>query len=293
MTESIVHAHGLTKSYGRTRVLDGIDLDVPAGSVVGLLGRNGEGKTTFLKCLLGLLRRDDGDARLFGRDSWNLDPDTKARIGYVAQDVDLHGWLTVEDTIGYVGSFYPLWNQNFALETMRAWKLDPQAQVKSLSRGERQKLGILLALGHEPELLVLDEPAASLDPASRREFLATVLERVADLEQTVLFSTHITSDVERIADRVVVLKDGRIRLDEDLDTLKSSMKRVRLIGRVDLPRDLTVDGALNVRVRGNEAMVALPSADDGLLRRLESTWDARAEVQDLNLEDIFLELHRD
>ena len=293
MTESIVHAHGLTKSYGRTRVLDGIDLDVPAGSVVGLLGRNGEGKTTFLKCLLGLLRRDDGDARLFGRDSWNLDPDTKARIGYVAQDVDLHGWLTVEDTIGYVGSFYPLWNQNFALETLRAWKLDPQAQVKSLSRGERQKLGILLALGHEPELLVLDEPAASLDPASRREFLATVLERVADLEQTVLFSTHITSDVERIADRVVVLKDGRIRLDEDLDTLKSSMKRVRLIGRVDLPRDLTVDGALNVRVRGNEAMVAVPSADDGLLRRLESTWDARAEIQDLNLEDIFLELHRD
>ena len=293
MTEQPVSIQGLTKSFRRNEVLRGIDLEVPRGSVVGLLGRNGEGKSTLLKCLLGLVRRDAGDVRVFGQDAWHLDPDTKARIGYVAQEVELHGWFTVAETIGYVGSFYPLWNQNFAVDTARTWRLDLDARVKNLSRGQRQMLGIVLALGHEPELLVLDEPAASLDPSSRREFLAAVLDRVADLDQTVLFSTHITSDVERIADRVAVLKDGRIRLYEELDTLKSTMKRVRLIGRVDLPRDLRVEGALSVRVRRNEATVTLPHAEDVVLRRLESKWDARLEVQDLNLEDIFLELHHE
>lgn len=293
MTESPVHVQGLERRYGRKEVLRGVDLDVPAGSVVGLLGRNGEGKTTLLKCLLGLLRPDGGTARVLGRDPWDLDADTKARIGYVPQEVELYGWFTVEETLGYVGSFYPLWNHTFARDTARAWRLDLDARVKTLSRGQLQKLGILLALGHEPELLVLDEPAASLDPSARREFLATVIDHVAELQQTVLFSTHITSDVERIADRVAVLKDGRIRLDEELDTLKTTMKRVRLIGRVDLPRDLSVDGALRVRVRGNEALVSLQHADDALLRQLESTWNARAELHDLNLEDIFLELHHD
>lgn len=293
MTELPVQIRGLTRSFGRVEVLRGVDLEIPSGSVVGLLGRNGEGKSTLLKCLLGLLRRNAGEVSVFGRDSWELDADTKARIGYVPQDVDLHGWFTVEETLNYVGSFYPLWNPTFVADTARAWGLDLASKVKTLSRGQTQKLGILLALGHEPELLVLDEPAASLDPSSRREFLSAVLERVADLDQTVLFSTHITSDVERIADRVAVLKGGRIRLDEDLDDLKSRIKRIRLIARTDLPRDLSVDGALNVRVRGNEASISLPMEDPGVVRRLESTWGASAEIEDLNLEEIFLELHRD
>lgn len=293
MADSPVVVSGLTKSYGSTQVLRGIDLSIAPGSVVGLLGRNGEGKSTLLKCLLGLLRSDAGNARIFGRDAWHLDADTKVRIGYVPQEVELYGWFTVEQTLDYVGSFYPLWNPTFASDTARAWGLRLDESVKSLSRGQLQKLGILLALGHEPELLVLDEPAASLDPSSRREFLATVIERVADLQQTVLFSTHITSDVERIADRVAVLKDGRIRLDEELDTLKSTMKRVRLFGSIDLPRDLRVAGAISVRVQGREATVALPEVGDEVLRRLESDLRVRTEVQDLNLEEIFLELHRD
>lgn len=293
MTDFPVAVSGLTKGYGGAPVLQGIDLSIAPGSVVGLLGRNGEGKSTLLKCVLGLLRRDDGDARVFGRDAWHLDAETKARIGYVPQDVELYGWFTVGQTLDYVGSFYPMWNPTFVAETARAWGLRPDQRVKALSRGQLQKLGILLALGHEPELLVLDEPAASLDPSSRREFLATVIERVADLQQTVLFSTHITSDVERIADRVAVLKGGRIRLDEELDTLKSTMKRVRLFGSIDLPRDLRVDGAISVHVRGKEATVALPAVGDEILRRLESDFRVRTEVQDLNLEEIFLELHRD
>jgi len=291
MTENPIVLRDVRKSYDRKPVLTGVDLEIPPGSVVGLLGRNGAGKSTMIKCLLGMIRADRGELRVFGQDSWHLDGDAKARLGFVAQDVELYPWFTVRETLDYVGSFYRMWNATFAVDTARAWDLDLDQKCGTLSRGQVQRLGIVLALGHEPELLVLDEPAASLDPSARRHFLSTVLDRVVEIGQTVLFSTHITSDVERSADRVAVLRDGRIEVFEELDTLKESTKRIRLVSKHDLPRDLEVAGALTVRVKGNEAMISMTKQDDDLIARLESDWHARAEIQDLNLEEIFLELH--
>ena len=289
--EHPIRARGLRKSFGSKTVLDGIDLEIPNGSVVGLLGRNGAGKSTLLKCLLGLLRIDSGEATVLGLDPWKLDADAKTRLGFVPQNVELYPWLTVQQTLDYVGNFYPLWNDAFALDTARKWELGLGDKVGTLSHGQAQTLGIVLALGHEPELLVLDEPAASLDPAARREFLAMMLQYVADLGQTVLFSTHITSDVERCADRVAILRAGKIQLHEELDVLKESVKRIRLIASRELPRDMKVEGAMALRVHTNEATLSLRNCEPTFVRKLEREWDARAEVLDLNLEDIFLELH--
>lgn len=292
MTESPIHLDNLHKRYRRSSsVLSGVDLEVARGSVVGLLGRNGAGKSTLLKCAVGLLRPDQGEAYIFGRSALELDGATKSRIGYVPQDVDFYPWMTVEETLDYTGTFYPNWNGHFVKTTARDWGLDLGLGTRGLSKGEAQMLAILLAIGHEPELLVLDEPAAALDPATRRGFLASLVGMVADLEQSILFSTHITSDLERVADHVAILQGGRIEWYGELDELKDSVKRIRLISQLPLPRVLDIREAISTRVRGSEAVISVSVCSDELLSRLEREFQAKTEVQDLSLEDIFLEMH--
>ena len=158
------------------------------------------------------------------------------------------------------------------------------------SVGTRQKLAISLALAHEPDLLVLDEPAASLDPAARREFLKTVLEIAAEGSRTVLFSTHITSDLERVADRVAILREGKIAYEGELDDLKDSVKRLHLTASAPLPLNLDVPGAVRIRVEGNEALLSVRNVSDQLLEDLRTQHSASVRVEDLNLEDIFVEV---
>ena len=176
MTQSPIELRGIVKSYGRKQVLTGLDLAVPKGSVVGLLGTNGSGKTTLIKCALGLIRPQAGVARLLDEDSWTLSGEAKARIGYVPQVVNLYPWMKVRHLIDYTAAFYPNWNQSLVSRLMEQWAIPPEDRVGPLSVGQLQKVAIMLALGHEPELLLLDEPAASLDPLARREFLQMIID---------------------------------------------------------------------------------------------------------------------
>jgi len=162
-----------------------------------------------------------------------------------------------------------------------------------MSLGQQQKLSLVLALGHRPDLLVLDEPVASLDPSARREFLSTILEIANSPERTVLFSTHITSDLERVADRVAVLQDGKISYFDELDELKESVKRLRIRSERELPASFSVVGSLRCEVSGRDALVAVPKVGHELLAELASVWDAEVSVEDWSLEDIFLEMHHD
>ena len=287
----VIETGGLVKRFGPRTVLDRVALRVPHGQVIGLLGLNGSGKSTLIKCLLGLLRPDAGSAAILGTDSWQLAARDKALIGYVPQETMLYPWLTVRQTVAYVSSFYTLWDRPWGEELIRRWDLPLGHRVGPLSVGQKQKLALVLALGHRPEVLILDEPVASLDPVARRWFLETVLETVADGVGTVLFSTHITSDLERIASHVALLRDGRLEFHDEIDALKERIKRLRITAPADLPRDFRLPGTLHAAVSGSQAIVTVDGVDERLIADVRERFAADVIVDDLNLEEIFLELH--
>ncbi len=287
----VIAAHDVRRTFAGKHVLRGVDLEIPRGSVVGLLGKNAVGKSTLIKCILGLLRIDGGIMRVFGEDAWWLSAESKARLGYVPQEVKLYPWMRVRQMIAYTAAFYPTWNDALVDRLVREWELPPNDRIGPLSVGQLQKLAIILALGHEPDLLVLDEPVASLDPVARRDFLRAILEFTQDENGTILFSTHITSDLERVADRVAILQGGRIAFHDGLDTLKENVKRLRIAAAKELPADFTVPGALRVEVAGCNALAAVRDAGNDLINGLRTQWTATVDVEDLSLEDIFLEMH--
>jgi ABC-2 type transport system ATP-binding protein len=283
-------ARGLTKSYRGRPVIHGLDLEIPAGSIVGLLGKNGSGKTTLIKMALGLLRPDAGQIKLLGEDAWMLGAEGKGKLGYVPQVITLYQWMRVRELMNYTAPFYPRWNSTLVADLLQRFELDPEVKIKTLSVGTLQKLAIILAMGHEPELLVLDEPAASLDPSARREFLKTILEIAVDQHRTVLFSTHITSDLERVADRVAILRDGKISYHDELDALKDSIKRLHISAATALPANLEIPGSIGRRMEGAEAVVTVRGDWATAVEHLEKAYSAIVRVEDLNLEDIFLEI---
>ena len=288
---AVLKLDGVTKRYRDKPVLDGLDLAIPAGSVVGLLGKNGAGKTTLLKTALGLVKPDAGSATLLGENAWSLSADAKARLGYVPQTVTLYPWMRVRQVIDYTAAFYPRWNMAFVWQLVKDWQLDADDKVSTLSVGTLQKLAIILALAPEPELLVLDEPAASLDPAARRDFLKALLDIAVNGSRTVVFSTHITSDLERVADRVAILRGGKIAYHGELGELKDGVKRLHVTASRPLGPSFNGPGAMRLRVEGNEALVSVCGASDDVLDTIRRDYDASVRVEDLNLEDIFLEIH--
>ena len=292
-SEAVISTQQVCKRFGNKEVLRGVDLAIPRGSVVGLLGKNAAGKSTLIKCLLGLLRIDAGTMRVFNEDPWWLSADGKARLGYVPQEVSLYGWMRIGQIVDYTAAFYPRWNSALANQLVRQWELPPNDRVGPLSPGQLQKLAIVLALGHEPELLVLDEPVGALDPVARRDFLRTILDIAQSETRTILFSTHITTDLERVADRVAILRDGHIVFHDELDVLKESVKRLRITAARELPASFAVRGALRMEVAGRSALVAVGDVGNSLIDELRTTWDATVDVEDLSLEDIFLEMHHD
>jgi len=292
MTRShVLEMRSVTKLFSGRPVLNRLNLEIPAGSVVGLLGKNGAGKTTLLRCALGMAKPDHGEVLTLGENAWNLSASAKQHIGYVPQTPQLYPWMQVRQIIDYTGSFYERWNPTLIDHLAHAWDLPLRRRAGTLSVGELQKLAIVLALGHEPELLILDEPVASLDPSARREFLKFVLEIAAGGERSVLFSTHITSDLERVADRVAILQDGAISFFGELGELKDRVKRLCLSSDNVLPTHFDLPGMLHQRVEGKRAIMTTRNLTPELVEQLETQWSAQVEVQDLNLEEIFLELH--
>jgi ABC-2 type transport system ATP-binding protein len=293
MNHDILEMRAVSKIYGYRAVLNRLSLAIPAGTVVGLLGKNGAGKTTLLRCALGLAKPDHGTVTTLGEAAWNLSASAKQQLGYVPQSPQLYPWMKVRHIIDYTGSFYFRWNRRLVDRLTGEWDIPLERRAGTLSVGESQKLALVLALGHEPELLVLDEPVASLDPSARREFLKVVLDIAAAGNRTIIFSTHITSDLERVADRVAILQQGKISFFGELGDLKDQIKRLRLTSANTLPERLELPGILRQRTEGKNALVTTRCHSPELVDQIESQWGASVEVQDLNLEEIFLELHDD
>lgn len=225
---NVIEVAGLTRRFGAKAALADVRLAVPRGGVFGLVGVNGAGKTTLIKHVLGLLRAKEGTVRVFGRDPAADPAGVLGRVGYLSEEPDLPGWMRVRELLRYTRAFYPGWDPAFAEELRAAFGLDPAARVKHLSKGQRARAGLVLALAHRPELLVLDEPSSGLDPIVRRDILAAVIRTVADEGRTVMFSSHLLHEVERVADRVALIDRGRVVFSGGLDHIKESHHRLTL-----------------------------------------------------------------
>jgi len=290
--EMTIDIRDVAKCYKNKNILNNLSLSIPKGSVFGLLGKNGEGKTTLIKSILGLLKISSGRISVLQDNPWDFKEETKEKLGYVPQSDRIYPWLTVQQLMDYTASFYKRWNQKLVAQLTEEWDIDLKEKYGLLSEGQAQKVAIILALGHEPELLIFDEPVASLDPYARRQFLKTILEVVSQRECTIFFSTHITSDLERVADRVALLKGGRIDFVGELDQLKEEVKRLRIIARQPLPAEFSFQGVIDYEVSGKEAIVVMRGFHEGLREKLVNDFNAEVNIEDLNLEEIFLELNR-
>lgn len=228
MTSPPLELSDVFVSYGAERVLAGVDLTLESGTVTGLLGLNGSGKTTLMSAALGLVKADRGRASVFGTAAWDSPPSVRKRIGFIPQQFEGFAWMKVDECLRFVARHYGnAWDCEMVASLKDGWRLRDR-KIGLLSPGDQQKVAILLGIGHRPDLLVLDEPVASLDPTARRRFLRTLMDANAGTAQTILLSSHIASDIERVCSRIAVLHDGRIVCTATLDDIKERVRTVRV-----------------------------------------------------------------
>ena len=277
---------GLDLSYGKQQVLKALDWQLQPGQVVGLLGRNGAGKTTLLEAMLGLRDLQGGSVQLFGETGPMLSDAVRARIGYVPQRSDLFEGFTPNQLLAYFHSFYPRWNTAKVDGLMSRWDIPRDQPIARLSGGQQQRLSIIRALAHEPDLLVLDEPVASLDPAGRRDFLRELVDQVLDRGTTVVLSTHILSDLERVAFNVAFMRDGKIGVQAPLDELLENTWQAT--GSSAYVRALVARHSAQILQRrplaGDQELALVKFAPGSTLG------DDAQQLQPVNLEELFMEL---
>jgi ABC-2 type transport system ATP-binding protein len=250
VSESVIEITALTRQFGDKTALDSVSVSMPHGAVYGLVGANGAGKTTLIKHILGLLRAETGSVRVFGLDPVADPVAVLSRIGYLSEENDVPGWMRVDELIRYSRAFYPAWDDAYAEELRQAFALDRAAKIRTLSKGQKARAGLLIALAHRPELLLLDEPSSGLDPIVRRDILGAVIRTIAHEGRTVLFSSHLLDEVEQVADHVTMISAGKIVLSGPLDVIKESH---RLNGRVPSLEEIFVARVGTTPTLGNEA----------------------------------------
>ena len=292
--ENDVVVQDLVKSYGNLNVVDGVSFTVPKGSVFGLIGPNGAGKSTTLRMMMRLTGISSGKATVLGADVETDFQSVKNRIGYVPEVHNVYRWMSIKRIISFVSSFYPTWNQQRCEEMLKLLELQPSKKVKQLSKGMLAKLALLLAVSHEPELLILDEPLSGLDPLVREEFLEGVMQVICKGSSSVIFSSHTIGDVQRIADNVGILYGGKLLAQTGVDDLVQSVKRFKVVvpdgGTLEwLPED-----AVFTQHRGREYCVTVKAYSAELQSQFEyrNPGASLTSVDDLNLEEIFKDFVR-
>jgi ABC-2 type transport system ATP-binding protein len=286
----VLRIAGLRKAFERREVLCGVDWEVPAGRVIGLLGRNGAGKTTLLRCLLGLAPVDAGTLELFGAPMVEPGGERLHRVGFVPQNFELFPWMKVKSYLDFTAAFYARWNHALADRLLGEWQLDPKQKIGRLSQGQRQKLAIVRAIAPEPDLLVLDEPVASLDPQARRAFMGELLALMGAPGKTVIFSTHITADLERADADIALLRDGRIQFTRPLAELKARLCHAVLNRPAGWSAPPALEGVLKSRVAGASLHLLLEDVPPERLHQLAKDEDASLRIEMPTLEDLFVEL---
>ena len=284
----IIDIRRVTRQFGTKTALDDVTLTVPRGGVFGLIGGNGAGKTTLIKHVLGLLKAQRGTVEVFGLNPVQNPVGTLGRIGYLSEDRDLPDWMQVGELMWYTQAFFPNWDERFAEELRDAFDLDAKSYVKSLSRGQRARAGLLVALAHRPELLVLDEPSSGLDPVVRRDILGAIIRTIADEGRTVLFSSHLLDEVERVADRVAIIHQGRIMLTASMDDIKDQHRRLTLRFGQSVDRPPSLVGALSSEGGGAEWTYVCSGESRQLRQAAEALGATVVNDASLTLDEIFV-----
>lgn len=228
MDTRIVEIAGVTRQFGEMKALDNIDFNVEPGCVHGLVGANGAGKTTLIKHILGLLRAKSGSVRVFGLDPVKCPVEVLGRIGYLSEERDLPEWMRLHELMRYTQAYFSKWDMAYSDSLMETFELNPRQKIKTLSRGQRALTGLIAAVAHRPDLLLLDEPSSGLDAIVRQDILREVVRAVADEGRTALFSSHLLDEVERMSDIVTMIHKGKVVLHGNLDDIKEAHQHLTL-----------------------------------------------------------------
>jgi ABC-2 type transport system ATP-binding protein len=293
MDTYMIETKNVSRSFGRNRAVQNLNLRVRRGCIYGFLGRNGAGKTTALKMLAGLLWPDAGEIRVNGVAPAKFTVEDRWKIGYVSEKQILEPGLRVDALIRFTSQFYPDWDVGVCERILRRFKIDPTRRIGALSQGTARQVAFLLALAQKPDLLILDEPAANLDVVARRDFLDEMLGLLREEGKTAVLSSHILSDVERVADEIGIIARGTLKISEPLDQLKETVKPARFYGFARGLDAFEVPEAFRLTKSREEALATLRIKDETTLPRLAAAHQCQYELIHLNLEDIFVEIVRE
>ncbi|QDT34281.1 ABC transporter ATP-binding protein [Thalassoglobus polymorphus] len=284
MTDSVIETKNIHKQFGTNIVLDGLDMDVKKGETFAFLGRNGAGKTTTIKSLMGLVKPDSGSISVLGNDP-AIDPiQVRSTVGYLAEDQTMFGWMRVEQLIRFIAPFYPTWDHQLAQQYVTQFDLPLRTKVKHLSKGQTVRVGLLLALAHRPELVVLDDPALGLDPIMRRDFNRDLVTHLQAEGRTVLYSSHLLYEVEPIADIIAILHEGKIVRQAPTEELRAQVKRIS----IDTAAVAKIGSKLKIldgRVSAGEVNLTVDDAVNAI--ELLQRAGIEHRTVDLNLDEIF------
>ena len=291
MSDIVLETENLTKAFGTQFALDHLTVSMPQGTICGFLGRNGAGKTTAIKLMLGLLKPTKGSATLLGCDAQALTDQVKARIGYVTEGHRLITWMTISKIEQFQKAFYPgQWDSQFFADMIEYFDLSPRKKIKHLSNGQRAQVSLALTLAPHPELLIMDDPTLGLDPAIRRQFLEGMIHLIMKQGRTVLFSSHILADVERVCDRLLVLDKGVLRADCTLDQFRQAIKKARLAFKDRPPEALDIPGLLAHRQGDNEVeLLLVGTPEETIIEWAQTQGAVRHEILPMTLEDQFID----
>lgn len=286
--DNAIETRNLGRKFGKFEAVKNVSLSVPRGTVFGLLGVNGAGKSTIIKMVMGHLRPTTGEVRVLGRALGEDLLGIRRRVAYVSENRYLYEWMTVEESIRFTRAFHETWEDQKAADLLKRFSLPPEKKVRQLSRGNRARLCLLLALSFSPELIVLDEPTSGLDPIVRRDFIENIVAEIAEEGKTVLFSSHIVEEVERVADYVGIMDEGQLLMISTIDDIKLSYKRVRYATNGTRPEVAGVPGVLMVENGRHEQILTVHGFGDETLQQLGERGVQNPEVLPISLEDIFV-----
>src|SRR5688572_17512029 len=284
---TVVDVNDLSRSFGSKRALDGVSFHATAGQVYGLVGANGAGKTTLIKHLLGLLRAATGSVRVFGLDPVRDPVGVLGRVGYLSEERELPEWMRIDELMAYTHAFHPSWDVTYARELIDTFALDPAKKIKELSKGMRAQAGLVAAVAHRPELLILDEPSSGLDVVVRRDILDAIVRTVADDGRTVIFSSHLLDEVERMSDHVTLIHQGRVALSGALDDVRGAYQRSHVRFAEHLERPPVLESALVMEGGGRTWSVVHTGSLEQFRHAVVTRGGEIVESRNATLEEIF------